>query len=191
MQQLNQPTLNPDQTLVRAEQQALQNRRTGLALFQLSWILVFVSLIVANWQLRYQYASWPPPGVEKLGLFWSTLATGLLLLSAFLVRQARQAVEVERLVSFHQQWRVAISLGAMFVVIMALEWLRVSIETQYGIVFRVMTAFHGVHALVIGGYMIRVQQRLEKDFWPVEAATKLWYFVVTAWILFYLVLYWL
>jgi hypothetical protein len=53
-----------------------------------------------------------------------------------------------------------------------------------------------VHALVIGGYMFNVyihgRQGMygQFDFWAVEAGAKLWYFVLVAWALFYIVIYW-
>ena len=62
-------------------------------------------------------------------------------------------------------------------------------------VFRVMTGFHIFHALVIGGYIWWVQRRAaagvygSQDSWDVEAGAKLWYFVVAAWIMFYVALY--
>lgn len=71
--------------------------------------------------------------------------------------------------------------------------------TQYGVTFRLMTGFHFVHALVILGIMIYVyrngQQGIytgdDHDSWAVEGTAKLWYFVTVAWILFYVVLYWI
>jgi heme/copper-type cytochrome/quinol oxidase subunit 3 len=80
---------------------------------------------------------------------------------------------------------------------MAYEWLVMPIgdDGQYGILFRVLVGFHGVHALVIGAFLVRVyrsgQQYGQANFWPVEAAVGLWNFVTVAWILFYLVLFWL
>ena len=53
-----------EKNLSRAELQDLRNKRTGLAVFQISWILVFVCLVVVNWQLRWSQPSWPPPGVQ-------------------------------------------------------------------------------------------------------------------------------
>jgi heme/copper-type cytochrome/quinol oxidase subunit 3 len=94
------------------------------------------------------------------------------------------------------QWIGAIGLGFVFVVVIAYEWLTIDSGTQYGQVFRLMTGFHMVHALIIGGYMFNVYIHGRKgmygqfDFWAVEAGAKLWYFVLVAWALFYIVIYW-
>jgi heme/copper-type cytochrome/quinol oxidase subunit 3 len=90
----------------------------------------------------------------------------------------------------------ALALGALFILIMIYEWLAVPMGTQYGTVFRLMTGFHGIHALVIGLYMFNVYQQARAgryhalNAWAVEAGVKLWYFVAFAWMMFYIVLYW-
>jgi cytochrome c oxidase subunit 3 len=121
------------------------------------------------------------------------LATLGLLASAVLARGGLLAIERDRRDSFRAQWRGALALGAIFVLIMAFEWVQVPFSGQYSTVFRVMTAFHAVHALVIGFIMLRVYSGAAAydsvHHWAVEASTKLWYFVVVAWLLFYTVLY--
>lgn len=186
-----------ESALTRDELLALRNKRLGMTLFQLSWILVFVCLVVVNLQLRSSFPAWPPEGVAKLGLGLPTLATAALLLSAVLVRRALHAVPQNALAAFYPQWLAAIGLGAAFVAMMAVEWFSASLDSQYGAVFRVMTGFHAFHALVVGLYLVNVYQQVRAGrvdalhFWTVEAGAKLWYFVVAAWILFYVVLYWI
>ena len=51
--------------LSREELQNLRNLRTGVTIFQLSWIMVFVCLIIVNLQLRGNFVSWPPPGMRR------------------------------------------------------------------------------------------------------------------------------
>jgi nitric oxide reductase NorE protein len=78
---------------------------------------------------------------------------------------------------------------------MAFEWVVVPFSEQFSTIFRVMTAYHALHALVIGLMMWRVYRSARAgaysptDQWAVEGTAKLWYFVVIAWILFYIVLY--
>lgn len=181
----------------RDEELALKNKRTGLAIFQGSWILAFVSLIVVNLQLRYQQASWPPPEVEALTPLLPTIATAGLIISGFVARRGSQAMSQDEYATFKRTWLMTLVLGVAFIAIMVFEWLSIGGDTQYGAVFRVMTAFHGFHALVIGGLMVRVYRRglagyyHSGEFWMVEATAKLWYFVVVAWLLFYVVLYWI
>jgi heme/copper-type cytochrome/quinol oxidase subunit 3 len=192
----------------------LKNKRNGVAIFQASWILAFVCLAVVNLQLRAASPEWPPLGVEKLDAALPTVATVALLLSVPLVRRGVRAISADGVASFLVQWRAALLLGVGFIALMAFEWLTVTPApevritlanretvttalTQYNAIFRVMTAFHMFHALVIGGYMINVWRAARRgevgtaDYWPAEAGAKLWYFVVIAWILFYVVLYWI
>ena len=78
---------------------------------------------------------------------------------------------------------------------MGYEWVTVQFSGQFSTIFRLMVAYHAVHALVIGYIMWRVYQTgLAGGYtvlrhWAVEAAARLWYFVVVAWLLFYVVLY--
>ncbi len=198
----------------RQEELRLKNARTGVNLFQGSWIFTFVALIIANLQIRSSSPAWPPAGVEKLEPILPTIATIGLIVSAVFARRAFRALKRDDVRGFLVQWRVALGLGVAFVAVMAFEWLTLtpapearirlangvemmSVLTQYNSMFRVMTAFHGLHALIIGVYMWNVYRGMAqttldgRKLWSVEAGAKLWYFVVIAWMLFYLVLYWL
>ncbi|MBZ0286648.1 MAG: cytochrome c oxidase subunit 3 [Anaerolineae bacterium] len=182
-----------EQKLSREELQALRNKRTGLAIFQVSWIMVFVTLILVNLQLRNTAPSWPPPGVDQLNPAIPTLMTLALIASSFLVRQGTRAVKSGEQARFLSQWRIAIGLGVLFIVVMAIEWITVPPSGQYSDVFRLMVGFHAVHALAIGGFLVHVYRHgtryNPRHFWPVEAAANLWYFVTVAWLLFFMVLY--
>ncbi len=203
--------MQTEQSLSKAEReakQALENKRLGVLLFQISWIMAFVALIVVNWQLRFQYESWPPPGVAQMGLLLPSLATVALLASTFVMRAALRRVQADDTPGFMRWWLVALAMGVFFVGIMVAEWIRVPGDgTTYRTVFRMMTAFHTVHAVAIGAFMANIylntrhaqaapaddEQAVRygsENFWAVEAATRLWDFVAIAWILFYVVLYW-
>jgi cytochrome c oxidase subunit 3 len=175
------------------EIQDLRNKRTGLAIFQVSWIMVFVALIFVNIQLRNTAPTWPPPGVDQLNPAIPTLMTLALIASSILVRRGVRAVKNGTAERFVPAWRLAILLGVVFVVVMAVEWITVPYSGQYSNLFRLMVGFHGVHALVIGGFLINVyrnrHQYTPTHYWPVEAAAGLWYFVTIAWLMFYAVLY--
>ena len=174
----------------------LKNKRTGLAIFQFSWMLVFVCLMFVHWWVRNQAVAWPPEGVAKHGILVPTLMTLALIVSSFTVRRASRAVKAGDSAAFLSNLRWTLGLGVVFVVVMAIEWLIVPVSGQYSNLFRVLVGFHGVHALAIGAYLLGVYrsgaagQYNARHFWPVEAAAGLWYFVTVAWILFYVVLYW-
>lgn len=179
--------------LSRRELQDLRNKRTGVTIFQLSWMLVFVCLILVNLFVRSNFVSWPPPGVERLSPWLPTAATVGLIASAWFARNGRKGIETGRRDLLVFNWRIVLGLGLAFILAMLLEWLSVPPSGQYSTLFKVMTAFHGVHALVIGAILLNVYRNVENydavHHWAVEAAAKLWYFVVVAWLLFYTVLY--
>jgi cytochrome c oxidase subunit 3 len=181
--------------LTREELMALRNKRTGMNIFQLSWIMVFVCLVVINYFIRTNFASWPPEGVERMSAVLPTLVTALLLVSVFTVRRAQQAMDADAVAQFLTQWRATLVLGVLFIIGMAVSWVSINDAGQYGALARVMVAYHAIHALAIGAYMWVVDGRVRagkissRDTWDVEAGVKLWYFVVIAWVLFYIPLY--
>ena len=186
----------------RAAEIRLKNNRLGMNIFQVSWIMAFVAMIVVNWQLRYSYAQWPPVGVTAFDPLLPSIATLSLLLSSLLVQRGLKTLRAGSITMFLTQWRSSVGLGLIFMGIIIYEFLGVSeaaMATQYGVTFRLMTGFHFVHALAILAIMIRVYQQGgagsysgdEYNSWAVEGAAKLWYFVTFAWLLFYVVLYWI
>ena len=184
-----------EEGLSRQELQALRNKRTGLAIFQLSWIMTFVCLSLVSLQLRSQGPSWPPLGVDPINAAVPTVMTLALIASSVLIRRGVKAVKAGQSEKFLANWRYAIGLGTLFVVVMAIEWITIPYSGQYSNVFRLMVGFHVVHALVIGLYLWRVDRNARAGqystgrFWPVEGGAGLWHFVTIAWLLFYIVLY--
>lgn len=186
----------------RAAEMRLKNNRLGMNIFQISWIMAFVALVVVNWQLRFSYAQWPPAGIAPYDPLLPSVGALALLFSSVLVYRGLKNLRASRIGAFLNAWRLAIALGLIFMAIIVYEFFSVSdaaMSTQYGVTFRLMTGFHFVHALVILGIMIRVYQKAdagaysadEHGSWAVEGAAKLWYFVSFAWMLFYVVLYWI
>lgn len=186
----------------RAADIRLKNNRLGMKLFQISWMMAFLAIVMVNWQLRFSYAQWPPAGVVAFNPILPSLATVALIASVWLVRQSLKTLRGGAVAAFLNRWRLAIGLGLVFMAIIIYEFAAVSdaaLATQYGQTFRLMTGFHFVHALVIAALMVKVCRNAERgmysgderDSWAVEGAAKLWYFVTAAWILFYVVLYWL
>lgn len=186
----------------RDAEMRLKNNRLGMTIFQASWIMVFLALIVVNWQLRFSYAQWPPAGVAPFDPLLPSAATLALLLSAVLARRGWQGLRLGNSALFLMSWRLAMALGLVFMAIIALEFAAVpeaALATQYGITMRLMTGFHLAHALAILAVMLRVYRNGARgsysgdprDSWPVEGTVKLWYFVTVAWLLFYAVLYWI
>jgi cytochrome c oxidase subunit III len=189
----------------RQEALALKNKRLAIRIFQMSWIMVFVCLIVVNLQIRSNFPSWPQEGIRQLGNVIPTMATIVLLISAYTVNRAVKSAETGDAAGFERLWRFTLLLGVAFVAMMAWEWWNAPIVDlavdprnpgqQYGAIFRAMTGYHMLHALVIGAYMFSTYQKRAalspKNYWGAESGANLWYFVVVAWIMFYVVLYWI
>ena len=185
-----------------AAEMRLKNNRLGMTIFQISWIMVFLALIVVNWQLRFSYTEWPPAGVAPFDPLLPSAATLSLLLSSLLIKRGLDALRAQSPRGFLMRWRGAMALGIAFMAIIVYEFASVSaaaMATQYGLTMRLMTGFHFVHALAILAIIVRVYRSGaagrysgdEHDSWAVEGTAKLWHFVTVAWIMFYVVLYWI
>jgi heme/copper-type cytochrome/quinol oxidase subunit 3 len=187
----------PADALTREERIALANRRFGLFIFQMSWILVFVLLVIVNLQIRANFESWPPPGVPPLDAVLPTIATAGLIVSGLLAGRGLARLRADDRAGFVQLWTITLALGVAFVLLMLYEWAVVPFSEQFSTIFRVMTAFHIVHGLAVGVYMLLMLRGVMRDAeayrgaadWAVEGGVRLWYFVVIAWLLFYVTLY--
>ena len=183
-----------EQKLSRQEQQQLRNRRTGLAIFQISWIMTFICLIIVNFWIRGNSETWPPAGVNIEKLI-PTLMTIALIASSYFIRRGVRALKADDIATFSSNWRYGLALGGVFALVMAYEFITPPGSGQFLSIYRLMIGFHHIHALAIGYYLIRVYQNGKRgaysstDFWPVEGGTTLWDFVTVAWVLFYVVLY--
>lgn len=174
---------------------ALKNKRTAVTVFQLSWIMVFVCLSAVNLMIRGRFTVWPPEGVAQLDRILPTVATLALLASGWTAWRALKGIRTDDRASFFTFWQVTLVLGFVFLIVMLLQWVTAQIDNQYGAIFRVMVGYHALHALVVGYIMWRVLRNAQAgaytatDNFGIEGSTRLWYFVVAAWILFYVVLY--
>ncbi len=183
---------------LRAEKEAairLKNNKLGITIFQASWILVFVCLIIVNWQLGYT-PGWRP--TEKPNIILPIVATIALLASTYFAWSAVKMVKADHVQTFQQQWLYATGLGAVFLAIMFQQIFSLppgGTGTQYVYLYRAMIGYHALHALVIGVMMVQVFRYSQHgnyhagNHWVVEATARLWYFVTVAWVMFFVVLY--
>ena len=192
-----------EQRRLRAERDAalrLKNNKLGLTIFQASWILVFVALIIVYWQLGFT-EGWRPTAAQKPDFMWPTLATASLLASTYFawsaLRELQQKAKPGTINTFQSRWLAAIGTGAVFLMIMIQQAINIANPegTQYASIYRVMIGYHAIHAFIIGIMLIQVYRysqygRYNADnTWTAEAAARLWYFVTVAWLMFYVVLY--
>lgn len=192
------PEERAERERARAEREARirdKNNRLGVTVFQWSWIMVFVCLIVVNLQLRWS-PEWMAEGVQPPDRVLPTWATVLLVLSSVLGHSALNAVKTDRVAAFLARWRGAIGLGLIFFVTMLQQFFAVELaDGQFAAVYRLMIGYHALHALAIGYMMVQVyrygvaQRYHARNNWAVEATVRLWDFVTVAWLMFYVVLY--
>lgn len=174
---------------------ALKNKRTGVTVFQFSWIMVFVCLSAINLMIRGRFETWPPEGVAQLDRILPTLATLALLVSGWTAHRAVKAISTDQRPTFFMQWQITLVLGFVFLIVMLIQWATAQLDNQYGAIFRVMVGYHALHALVVGVIMWRALRIAQAggyspaDYFGVEGGARLWYFVIVAWVLFYVVLY--
>lgn len=196
--QLLSPEEKAEKSRLSAERAALmraKNNRLGITVFQLSWIMVFVSLIVVNWQMRFS-PTWMPDAATRPSVVLPTIATIGLLISTWLSHRALNAVKRDQVAEFKRDWLVATGLGAVFFIIMVTQFFAITpSDGQYVAVYRLMIGYHAVHAVAIGYMMVQVYRYATwgrysaTNNWSVEATVRLWDFVTVAWIAFYVVLY--
>ncbi len=182
--------------MTREELLALKNKRTLVTVFQISWIMVFVCLVVVCLQIRGSMTT-ALPALTPLQFAIPLLATVLIGASGVTAWRATGAIRRDDRPGFMRAWLLTIVLGAAFLAIMIAVFFYNPYKDSglYEQIFRVMIGYHAIHALAIGWWLIQVYLNARhgaynaEDYWGVEAGARLWYFVIAAWAMFYVVLY--
>jgi heme/copper-type cytochrome/quinol oxidase subunit 3 len=193
-----------EEQLQRAAELKLRNNRLGVTVFQFSWIMAFLALIFSYWLLGFS-EGWRPSPEQAPNFVLPTIATIALIVSGLVARQALKVVmqtepktKVGLTPAFSKLWLVAMALGIGFVVIMLQQFFAVPYDpmtARFGLVYRLMIGYHAFHAIVTLIMFFQVwrfgadHRYHRENFWAVEGTAKLWYFVIVAWLLFYIVLY--
>lgn len=213
MQYINrQYPLTDEEKLKREEEQEareraqrLSNNRLGVTVFQISWMMAFVALIIAYWQLGFT-EGWRPTADLAPNPIIPVVATVILIVSGVFARRGWKIAEAtepkaknDQKPAFQQSWLIAIVLGLVFFIIMVQQIFAIPFgddpELRFGMIYRLMIGYHGVHAIVTlimmwQVYRLGADHRYDSEnYWAIEGCTKLWYFVIVAWLLFYAVLY--
>ncbi len=182
--------------MTREELLALKNKRTLVTAFQVSWIMVFVCLIVVCLQIRGTVST-ALPALNAVNFGVPLLATLAIIASGVTAWKAEAAIRRDDQPAFMNLWRLTIALGGSFLVIMiGVFFFNPYLETGlYGQIFRVMIGYHAIHAMAIGWWLVQVYLNARsgmysaRAYWGIEAGARLWYFVIVAWLMFYVVLY--
>ncbi len=189
----------------RERQQRLSNNRLGVTIFQVSWIMAFIALIVVYWQLGFT-EGWRPTAELAPNPILPLVATIAILASGFYARKGWKIAEHtepkainNHKPDFQPTWMIAIILGLVFFGIMMQQFFALPFgddtELRFGMIYRLMIGYHALHAIVTIFMMWQVyrygadHRYNSNNYWALEGTTKLWYFVIVAWLMFYAVLY--
>lgn len=158
---------------------------------------MFALLITAYLYLKGRSPEWPP-GYFAPVLFWGTLNTAVLLVSAipnYLAKSAAERLDLGRL----RLWLgVALAFALAFTVIRVIEFGSLNVwwdSNAYGSIVWVLMGFHTAHLLtdVIDSIVLMVLLFIgplqESHFVDAAENSLYWYFVVISWLPVYACIY--
>jgi cytochrome c oxidase subunit 3 len=169
----------------------------GMLIFVLTELMLFSGLISAFAIVRAGAVVWPPPGQPRLPIEATAFNTALLLASGVSLFLAQRRFFRDREAA-RRPLLLAMLLGAGFVVLQGVEWVRLIREgltltsSTLGSFFYLIVGLHALHAVAALGVLVYTWRRLERG-WLAQhqlaAAQVFWYFVVGLWPVLYAVVY--
>ena len=173
----------------------------GILLFILMEIMFFGGLISAFLVLRADgIANWPPAGQPRLPVGVTGVNTFVLLLSGVAIGRAVAAVRSGGR-SATRWLAAAVLLGAAFLVVQGVEWVRLvgfgltMTSSLYGATFYVLIGVHGCHVagglvgLLVGLVRARSGTYTPSSHEGLRLARMYWWFVVGIWPVLYGLVY--
>ncbi len=163
---------------------------TGLPIFIVSEVLIFLSLFVSYWMLRLTAPEWPPPGSPEIGLGIPIFMTILLVSSSFTYHIGEERLEEGDKAGFIKWLYITIGLGALFLLMTGVEYTHLLGEgfgfsaNAKSTAFYSITGFHASHVLVGLGIFLFVlfpalSGKISHVF--VTGAGIYWHFVDIVW----------
>ena len=196
---------SPVAGLAHDERGGISNPILGMLLFITSEVMFFAGLFAAYFNTRFNAAEWPPQGFDdKLHVFPLVgPATVLLITSSFTCQFAIWAIRRNDRTGFLRNMSVTVLLGALFLVIQAIDYTTLYGEgmtidaNTFGTTYFTLTGFHGAHVFggVVGIAVVLLRgaagQFSAKHHIAVEAVSAYWHFVDIVWIGLFATLYFL
>lgn len=158
------------------------------------------AMLLATWiYLETANLDWPPQNIQLPPVLWPAIGLALLLVSALFMRfLADRGAMKDDLTSVRIGHAISIAIGIAFLII---RWRNVSelgfkwSDHAYGSVVWTIIGMHTFHMLAATGETIALL--VYESVWPVTKKQLLdirctcvyWYFVVLAWVPFYLIIY--
>jgi len=169
----------------------------GVVILVATEIMFFAGLVSAFLIGRAGARVWPPPDQPRLPVEATALNTAVLLASGILLYLAGRRSEAwSRRLHTLLPWAAA--LGALFVALQGVEWVRLvrfgltMTSSTYGGFFYVVVGAHALH--VLAGllallWVTRVLYRGQPGWETFRAVRIFWYFVVGLWPILYGLVY--
>jgi cytochrome c oxidase subunit 3 len=178
-------------------QPLVPNGVMGMLIFVICEVMLFAGLISAFTILRSSALVWPPPGQPRLPLASTAFNTALLLASGALLAAAHRVFQRDR-ARARRPLRLAVLLGAGFVALQGVEWVRLIHQgltltsSTLGSFFYLIVGMHALHAVAALALLVYTVVRLQRG-WLAQSqlatAEVFWYFVVILWPILYGVVY--
>lgn len=175
-------------------------REMGLVFMLASLGMLFASMLVGYFTVRWMAGEWPPPGTPKLpaGL-WA--GTAVLILGSFTVQRAVTGVRAGDRKRLTAGLRSTLILGLLFLGIQALNWTALvrahggPTDGMYGFLFFVLTMLHAIHVIAgllpLGVTLSRVGsgRYTAASHHGIRSLAIYWHFLGLTWLVLFGVLY--
>lgn len=161
-------------------------------------VMLFAGLLFVFWVLRLAAPVWPPPLQPRLPIGVTALNTVALLASGVAVGAGVRAARRADAARLTHRLGVGVLLGALFVVVQGLEWMRLVrfgltvTSGTYGALFYTVIGAHALHVLAALAWLVVVLalvRRARVGHASVEACALYWRFVVALWPVLYVCVY--
>lgn len=183
----------------QSDARRVPNAVLAMIVFVAAEVMFFAALISAHTIARASAVGgiWPPPGQPRLPVERTAINTAALLASGVLLWMANRFLERAPRAA-KRYLEAAIVLGAAFVSLQGIEWVRLIREgltltsSTHGSFFYLIVGTHALHAVVAIAALawVYVQMRAETLRADAFAAVQIfWYFVVALWPIIYLRVY--
>jgi cytochrome c oxidase subunit 3 len=176
--------------------------------YQVGWTILFVSigmlfmtLFMMYGVFRYSQAMWPPMGVEKQPLIYSTISTILILLSSGTLERAHKRFKVS-IKEYKSAMKVTIGLGILFLISQYFVWTDLTkrgLGVSEGIFPSILHGFTYIHwahiVLALGALIWALKFKDIKETGELVNQTqfknivKCWHYLGIIWIILYGILF--
>lgn len=163
---------------------------TGLPIFIVSEVLIFLSLFASYWTLRLSAEVWPPPGSPHIGVILPIIMTVVLVSSSVTYHLGEMRLEEGDKSGFITWLFASILLGTIFLGMTAYEYNHLMHEgfvfgtNAKSTAFYSITGFHASHVLIglcvfLTVLIPALSGKISKTF--VTGAGVYWHFVDIVW----------